>query len=183
MNISRKSWYVRLFFLMSWFNAKAFEKQGPLEDPTDICPMVRMILLWGPLSIVFLLAKIAFVIFVILVVIGIIAGLGMTAASMSFWDVVTRILLFALALMGIIAALCCVGALIWGIVWCVRKVRQSAFATWWSKRFPPSDKPVKETARRSRRASAPKPPSGIRVFITWVDGQLHGWCSPLKIVD
>lgn len=183
MNISRKSWYVRLFFLMSWFNAKALGKKGPLKDPTDVCPLVRMILIWGPLSIALQLLKIAFVIGIVYVIGVIIFGIGSVVASMSFGKIMLMLLGIVLAVVAIIAVVIAAGFAIYGIFRVVRWIRESAFAAWWSKRFPKRVRPERVVVRRPVRMKAPKPPSGFKIFVTWADGQLHGWCSPLTIVD
>ncbi len=172
MNISRKSWYVRLFFLMSWFNTKAFAREDPIEDPTDICPMMRMILLWGPLSIIVLL-------FYATIVIGIILGLVsvvLAMLAMPFLEVMVKILLVVITVICVIAVICVMFAMIWSITWCTQKIRQSALGTWWRKHLP------KRVAVRQPEEE-PESPREPSVFWTWVSGQLHGWCSPLTIVD
>lgn len=180
MNIPRKAWYVQLFFLMSWFNAKAFDKKGPIKDPTDVCPMLRMILIWGPLSIVWLLGWLAMVVICILFVAGIILLIIHSVLTLTF----VAFMLKALKVIGVIGAVAgafaLVGWLFDAIPTAFRMANESPLAERFRKRFPRREKP--ERPYRPMKVKAPKPPSGLKLFFIWLDGKLHGWCSPLTVV-
>jgi hypothetical protein len=178
---------------MSWFRAKAFGLKGSLKDPTDVCPMLRMILIWGPISILICLLELVVILGVIVFVgvmlwqfvYGIINWNGAAGAALRAFLV--KALLCAGAVGLVVFALFLVGMLIEGIGWLVRTVRNSTFAMWYSKRFPKKERPERPLKVRKEKApkppKPPRPPSGLQVFMTWVNGKLHGWCSPIRIVD
>lgn len=191
MNLSRKSWYVQLFFLMSWFRARAlWEKKVPLKDPTDVCPMWRMILIWGPISVLIWLVE-------LIVILGMIAFVGTVLWQLAYgiidWNGAAGAALRAFLLKAFIGicgialvmlAFFVVGLIVEGISWLVRTIRHSAFADWYRERFPKKEKPERpEKVRKVKAPKPPKPPSGLKVFATWVNGKLHGWCSPIVLVD
>lgn len=69
MQISRDSWHFRLYVFMSQWNAAWQGKSDYLDHPKmgrsaniGLCPYMRMILIWGPLSILSNLVPIAAVI-------------------------------------------------------------------------------------------------------------------------
>jgi hypothetical protein len=183
MIISRKAWFVRLYFLMSWLNAKAFGKDDHIEDPKDICPMMRMILLWGPIGIMFLLLKLAILVFVIVGVGLLIFGFGSLAASMPLTELLSNLFLFVMMILAVVAVVVVLALLCYGCFRLNSAIRESAFAAWWNKRFPKRTRPERVILQRPAKTKKPKPPGSVQLFFSWVDGQLHGWCSPLTLVD
>lgn len=175
---------------MSWFRAKAFWQKGPLKDPTDVCPMWRMIVFWGPISALICLIEIAVIIGVVMfvgtmlwqLVYGIIDWNG--SAGNALRDFMVKVFFVACAVGLILLFLVLCGMALEAVFWLVRTIRNSAFADWYRTRFPKKEKPKRpEKIRKVMVPKPPKPPSGLKVFATWVEGKLHGWCSPIRIVD
>lgn len=179
MNISRKAWYVQLYFLMSWLNAKAFGRKGTIQDPTDLCSMLRMILIWGPLSIVWMLVLLVVLLACVLAVVGLAQLVVHSALTLTFVAFVLKVLKVIGTITGAVGIIALFGWLVEGIPVAFRMATQSALAERFRKRFPKREKSEPEPKQEKQ----PKSPSGLKIFFTWLDGKLHGWCSQLTLVD
>lgn len=172
---------------MSWFRNTVFSEKGPLKDPTDVCPMWRMILIWGPISMLLFFC-------IVIVAIGLVVLAGILLWQLAYgiidWNgaagaALRKFLLDAVIYGGFgllfILAIIAGGFAVEVVVWVVKAIKGSAFATWYRERFPKKERP--ERPLKVKAPKPPKPPSGLKVFAIWVEGRLHGWCSSIVLVD
>lgn len=208
MILSKKSWYMRLYYVCAWLQARAtFKKRGaPLEDPKDLCPMIRMYVFWAPLSLAALALYAAFAaIFVFAVgmllynaVYGVVDWNG--PAGKALREVLLGFVKFATGIAALAAFLWVGGYVVYlicwvlvGIVWVFRKayglVARSPLGVWTASRFPKAEAKLEaeeEDVPEILPQKLPKKPRGptfIDVFLAWLDGKLHGFCSQITVTS
>lgn len=192
MNLSKKAWYMRVYYAFAWLQKRALFRSGPIKDPVDLCPFIRMFV-WGPLSALLLMSYAASAVGVVVFLGHAVGdwgdGLGSSARSF-LWGM----LLFFLALVVVIGVTATVGVaivfLVGGVLWlgeqAIVAISNTPPVRMLARAIPQKKTRDQQDPRPVLRLKKYKPergPTFLDVFFEWLDGKLHRFCARITVVE